>query len=105
MEAGVTYYIGFVDAGYLKKAAARTLKVNPNQLRLVARAVVDWFNQLHTIIPGEQFLRLYWYDGQHDPRHPGYKAQRSFFDAIASTPGIQLRAGHLVERVPKWSGS
>lgn len=31
-----------------------------------------------------------------------YAEQRGFFDAISRTPGLQFRAGHLVERTPKW---
>jgi uncharacterized LabA/DUF88 family protein len=95
-------YIGFVDAGYLKQAGARTLGKKANQLRPVAIAVVDWFRHLPMLAADQEFLRVYWYDGQYDPRHPSYQRQRAFFDTIASTPGIQLRTGHLVERTPKW---
>lgn len=95
------YCIGFVDAGYFKAAAARTLGTSPNRLWPVSAAVVAWLRQLAATFPDEPFLRAYWYDGQHDPSHVGYAAQRQFFDAIASTPGIQLRAGHLVQRTPK----
>lgn len=94
--------IGFVDAGYLKAAGGRTLGVSPGQLHLVSDPVISWFQRLTSILPGEQFLRVYWYDGQHDPRSPSYAAQRTYFDAIASTPGVQFRAGHLVERTPTW---
>jgi uncharacterized LabA/DUF88 family protein len=98
----VPYCIGFVDAGYFKAAGARTLGTSPNRLWPVSTAVVAWLRQLAASFPDEQFLRAYWYDGQHDPSHAGYTAQRLYFDAIASTPGIQFRAGHLVQRTPKW---
>jgi uncharacterized LabA/DUF88 family protein len=101
-EEQVPYCIGFVDAGYFKAAGARTLGTSPNRLWPVSTAVVAWLRQLAASFPDEQFLRAYWYDGQHDPSHAGYTAQRLYFDAIASTPGIQFRAGHLVQRTPKW---
>ena len=43
-------------------------------------------------------LRTDWYDGAYSSSHPGFARQRSYFDAIAYTPGIQLRPGRLVER-------
>jgi uncharacterized LabA/DUF88 family protein len=71
----------------------------------MSNAVVSWFQGLVSALPGEQFLRVSWYDGQYDPRSPGYAAQRAYFDAIASAPGLQLRTGHLVEREPQWPPS
>ena len=44
------------------------------------------------------FLRAYRYDGAFDPSHHDYPGQRRLFDAIARTPGIQLRLGHIAER-------
>jgi uncharacterized LabA/DUF88 family protein len=101
-EGRVGNCIGFVDAGYLKAAGGRTLGMDINKLWPVSQAVVSWFQQAASSFPGERFLRVYWYDGQHDPRHRGYAAQRVFFDAISRTPGLQFRGGHLVERTPKW---
>lgn len=49
-----------------------------------------------------EVLRVYWYDGAFDPKHPGYAGQRQFFDGIASTPGIQVRLGHLTPRPTRW---
>jgi len=43
-----------------------------------------------------------WYDGAFDPRDRRYESQRRYFDAIASTPGLQLRLGHLREVRPRW---
>jgi uncharacterized LabA/DUF88 family protein len=96
------YCIGFVDAGYFKAAVARTLGIRQGGVRPISKAVVAWLRDLAATFPGEQFLRAYWYDGQHDPSHAGYAGQRVYFDAIAGTPGVQLRAGHLVERTPRW---
>lgn len=44
---------------------------------------------------------MYWYDGQFDTAHAEYRSQRRFLDAIAYTPGVQIRLGHLVERRPR----
>ena len=44
------------------------------------------------------FVRAYWYDGAFDPSHREYAGQRAYFDAIAFTPGVQLRLGHIAER-------
>lgn len=96
------YCIGFVDAGYFKAAVARTVGIRQGGVRPVSKAVVTWLRNLAATFPDEQLLRAYWYDGQHDPSHPGYGGQRAYLDAIAGTPGVQLRAGHLVERTPKW---
>lgn len=37
-----------------------------------------------------------------DPRDHRYESQRSYFDAIAFTPGVRLRLGHLQEVRPRW---
>lgn len=96
------YCIGFIDAGYFKAAVARTVGIRQGGVRPITTAVVTWLRNLAATFPEEQFLRAYWYDGQHDPSHARYGGQRVYFDAIAGTPGVQLRAGHLVERTPKW---
>ena len=49
-----------------------------------------------------EFLRAYWCDGAFAPAHPGYGGQKQFFDGIASTPGIQVRLGHLTPRPSRW---
>lgn len=89
-------YAGFVDAGYLIAEGAKSIGKRRMQVRPHASSVVQWLCQL----PGRYggFLRAYWYDGAFDPSHPDFEKQRPYFDAIAYTPGIQLRLGHLVER-------
>lgn len=89
---------GFVDVGYLQRTGARKLGLR-RSVNLHAAAVVKWLRRAamencnaHT------FLRAYWYDGEYDPSHRNYRDQRKLFDAIARTPGIQLRLGHISER-------
>ncbi len=52
--------IGFVDAGYLKAAGARTLSVSPGELHMVSDPVISWLQRLTLTLPHEQFLRAYW---------------------------------------------
>ena len=92
-------YVGFIDAGYLRAEGARALGTRATAIRPDASAVADWFvNQPSSELIGQTFLRAYWYDGAFDPWHPEYDGQRRFFDAIAHTPGVQLRLGHIAER-------
>ena len=84
-------YVGFLDAGVLRA-------LQPKYFRPQAEVILDWFAGLSaTILPGERFLRLYWYDGRFDPSHDNYEHQRHFFSAIGRRPGIQLRLGHIIE--------
>ena len=50
---------------------------------------------------GQTFLRTYWYDGAFETNHQDYQQQRQFLDAVAYTPGIELRLGHIAERKPR----
>ena len=82
-------YIGFVDVGVLRSLRRK-------YFRPQGKEITEWFRGLsENELTGERFLRLYWYDGEHDPSHPGYASQRKFLNAIGATPGIQLRLGHL----------
>ena len=89
--------IGFVDAAFLQKEGARVIGTKGVDVRPDADAVVDWLRNRASSI-NQPFLRANWYDGAFDPEHPQYPKQRRFFDAIAQTPGIQLRLGHVSER-------
>lgn len=96
-------YAGFVDAGFLKAEGAKVLNKRPNQVQFDARQVVKWLQDLHaphvtSYTVTSRLLRIYWYDGEYSPSHPSYKGLRSFHDAIADVPGIQLRLGQMVER-------
>ena len=95
-------YVGFVDVGFLKAEGARLLGAKPGMVRPEAQAVVDWFKGLDCgAVDGASFVRAYWYDGAFEPGHSEYQGQRQFFDAIAFTPGVQLRLGHIAERTPR----
>ena len=89
---------GFIDAGFLRAQGAAAVGRKPWEVRLNAAAVVDWLRSRAPDLPADQdLLRTYWYDGAFDPSHVDYRRQRRFFDAIAFTPGIQLRLGHVAE--------
>ena len=91
--------LGFVDVGFLRSEGARAMGMRVADVRPDAQAVVDWF--LGCVPAGATFLRAYWYDGAFDPSHAEYAGQRRFFDAIAFTPGVQLRLGHIAERASR----
>ena len=91
-------YVGFIDASFLRAEGAKAIGQSPKGVRPDAAAVVDWCRgRSHQEAFGQTFLRAYWYDGAFDPAHYSYAGQRSFFDAIAHTPGLQLRLGHIAE--------
>ena len=91
--------VGFVDVGFLRASGADAMRQNRASIRPNGRAVVEWFRRFVSAeLESHKFLRAYWYDGAFDPSHSEYAGQRAFFDAIARTPGIQLRLGQLVER-------
>lgn len=91
--------VGFIDAGYLRAEGARAIGTRASGVRPDADEIVHWIQSISgTVNHGARFLRAYWYDGAFDPSHPEYAGQRRFFNAIAQTPGIQLRLGHIAER-------
>ena len=92
-----TTYAGFVDAGYLRAEGAKAIGKHTREIRLDALAIVGWLRNMDESIVGNSFLRAYWYDGAFRPSHKEYGGQRRYFDAIARTPGIQLRLGHISE--------
>ncbi len=94
-------YAGFVDVGFLRAEGARAIREHRNNVRPDAAAIVAWFRSIAGQLAGQSFLRAYWYDSAFDPAHQHYGGQRSFFDAIGMTPGIQLRLGHIAERPPR----
>ena len=90
---------GFVDAGYLRAQGAAATGRKPWEVRPDASVVVDWLKSCVCGLPVDHtLLRTYWYDGAFEPSHSDYPGQRKFFDAIAFTPGIQLRLGHIAEK-------
>ena len=90
---------GFVDAGYLIAEGAKAIDKRPAQVLPRASYVTEWLSGQASGI-----IRTYWYDGALATTHPAYEKQRRYFDAIAYTPGIQLRLGHLVERQSRLEG-
>ena len=95
-------FAGFVDAGYLIAEGAKSIGRKRTSVRPDAGFVASWFRELaNSDLHGERFLRAYWYDAAFAPAHPLFERQRPYFDAIAYTPGIQLRLGLLIERRSK----
>ena len=95
-------YAGFVDMGYLRAEGAKVIGTNARNVRPQAQPIADWFEELgQQVFAGQTFLRAYWYDGAFETNHQEYPQQRQFFDAVAYTPGIQLRLGHIAERKPR----
>jgi len=86
-------YAGFVDVGFLHAVGAKKLRKRKNDVRIQAAEVVRWFQGIGDAYGS--FLRAYWYDGAFSPDHERYHDQRKLFDAIAHTPGVQLRLGHV----------
>lgn len=95
-----SYFAAFIDVGFLRAEGARALQLNVGKVRPNASGVVSWLKSLEAdgVVEDDQLLRAYWYDGAFDSSRPEHLGQKQFFDAIAFTPGIQLRLGHLVER-------
>ena len=88
---------GFVDVGYLQRTGMGKLNLR-SSVNLDAAAVVKWLRGEATeTLSDHTFLRAYWYDGEYDPSHSNYRDQRRLFNAIARTPGLQLRLGHISE--------
>ena len=105
----MSVYAGFVDAGFLEAEGARKLKLKRGEARLDALGVVEWFKQLRendddaiSSVSHAEFLRAYWYDGAFRPDHKGYKKQSQYFDALATTAGVQMRLGNIAERSPSY---
>lgn len=92
----------FVDVGYLRASIASRTRQNVARVRLDAGSLVRRLQELATChASGANLLRTYWYDGAFDPSHDSYEGQRHYFDAVADTPGIQLRLGHIKETPPR----
>ena len=100
-----TTFLGFLDVGFLRAEGAKVLGLRPNDIQPDAQAIVEWFRGLETDLPlGLTLLRVYWYDGAFAPVRPQYSGQQRFFNAIASTPGVQLRLGHIAVRESRLRG-
>lgn len=92
---------GFVDVGFVRAAVASACGLDAGQVRLDAGALVRKVDQIAEQWGGSR-LRVYWYDGAHGSEDPRHQTQRRYLDAVAATPGVQLRLGNLVTRTPAW---
>ncbi len=95
----------FVDVGYLRASVAARTGQKIEQVRLDASELVRLLSEVaaeHAL--GATLLRTYWYDGAYDPSHTAFARQRRYLDAVANTPGVQLRLGHLKESPPNLEG-
>lgn len=110
---------GFIDAAFLEKEGAKALSANSRDRRIAPAAAVAWLRKgfsRHSYKASDQYawgnhapawggsklLRAYWYDGAFAPEHPKAAAQRRYFEAIAMTPGVHLRLGHVAEWKPRF---
>ena len=89
--------VGMIDAGFLREAGARALKVQLEDLSIQPGAIVEWLYRCARRVDSI-FLRCYWYDGAYKTGTPQYVEQRKFFDLLKDTPGMQVRLGSLIER-------
>lgn len=94
---------GFIDVGFLRAVVASATGKDTGRVRLDASAVAALVGQTAEQMSAP-VLRTYWYDGQHSVEDPRFASQKRYFDAVAATPGIQLRLGALAARTPPWQG-
>lgn len=92
---------GFVDVGFIRAVLGDLRGVQRASVRVNASAVAALVQQVAAQLD-TTVLRTYWYDGQLSADDPRSGAQRRYLDAVSRVPGIHLRLGHLVERVPPW---
>ncbi|HUA74356.1 MAG TPA: NYN domain-containing protein [Solirubrobacteraceae bacterium] len=96
-------YAGFIDYGFLDAAGSKALGRHKTDVKPDAAGCVEWLRSVGGQLEGTPtLLRVYWYDAAFAPTDERYSSQRRYFDAIARTPGVQLRLGHLRERTPNW---
>lgn len=106
-------FVVFVDAGFLCAAGATAIHYKTHEVSVNANGAVTWFERLwhggkstkydrNPYFTSSSLLRVYWYDAVFAPSDRRYRSQAKYFDALASTPGLHLRLGHLEERTPRW---
>jgi uncharacterized LabA/DUF88 family protein len=102
IHRAVASYAAFIDGGYLKAGGAKTLGKKTHQVQLDADELMAWIRGAKPYGNDDELMRAYWYDGEFDSSDPRHPSQRRYFDALDSTPGLEVRLGYLVERTPKW---
>jgi uncharacterized LabA/DUF88 family protein len=96
------FFVAFVDGGFLKASGASAIHKRSHEVVIDGTQLMHWLRGFRAYGPTDELLRAYWYDGALDPTHRGFPAQRRYFDALDSIPGLEVRLGHLVERQPNW---
>lgn len=101
--------IAFVDVGFLRGGGLGRLHRNKEQPRpdMIGAGVVSAMEAIVNDLPLQStLLRTYWYDGRYDPRYKReYDIQSRKLDAIAATPGVQLRMAHLQPKKERWQNA
>jgi uncharacterized LabA/DUF88 family protein len=96
-------YAGFIDYGFLDAAGSKALNQRKTDVKPDGAGCVAWLREFGSQLEGTPaLLRVYWYDAAFPPTDERCASQRRYFDAIARTPGLQLRLGQLRERTPNW---
>lgn len=97
--------MGLIDAGFLREAGARALKIRLEELDFQPDVIVDWMERCAVRL-NARFLRCYWYDATVTPGNSSmYVEQRRNLDRIEDTPGMQIRLGSLIERPQPWESA
>jgi uncharacterized LabA/DUF88 family protein len=96
------HFAAFVDGGFLKAAGSKAIGEKNHRIIVDGEALMTWLRRIRPYHADDELLRAYWYDGEYDPSHSQYHAQRRIFEALDSVPGLEVRLGYLVERQPNW---
>jgi uncharacterized LabA/DUF88 family protein len=95
-------FSAFIDGGFLRAAGARALGRKGHELNVNGSELMAWLRAFRAYDEDDELLRAYWYDGEFDPSHARYTAQRRYYEALDSVPGLEVRLGTLAERRPNW---
>ena len=88
--------VGMIDAGFLREAGARALRMRLEDIEIQPNVIIDWLDRCAARL-NARLLRCYWYDAivQAAGNSPKYVEQRKMLDLIEETPGMQTRLGSL----------
>lgn len=93
--------IGMIDVGFVRALLAEELECERSAVRLDVAGVRDLVAAACDA-RGTSHLRTYVYDGQYPADHKRALTQRKYLDAVAQIPGVRLRLGTVVDRIPDW---